>query len=146
MYSYALLSYEKKHLEQLIKTYVCISCDLTNADLRKKDLTRAKLSGSNLSNAKLSSSNLSYADLSFVNFTKGKAYIANFYKASLEGANLTEAKFNGANLSKDEVVSRGGNSSMIHIDWMIGSNEIDVDGISSDGTKTPVFRNGEWTS
>ena len=52
----------------------------------------------------------------------------------------------GANLSKDEVVSRGGNSSMIHIDWMIGSNEIDVDGISSDGTKTPVFRKGEWAS
>jgi aminopeptidase len=52
----------------------------------------------------------------------------------------------GANLSKDEVVSRGGNSSMIHIDWMIGSNKIDVDGISRDGSKTPVFRKGEWAS
>ena len=52
----------------------------------------------------------------------------------------------GANLSKDDVVSRGGNSSMIHIDWMIGSNEIDVDGIASDGTNTPVFRKGEWAS
>jgi aminopeptidase len=35
---------------------------------------------------------------------------------------------------------------MIHIDWMIGSNKIDVDGISRDGSKTPVFRKGEWAS
>jgi aminopeptidase len=34
---------------------------------------------------------------------------------------------------------------MIHIDWMIGSNEIDVDGISESGERTPVFRKGEWT-
>ena len=70
LYSKASLSYEKKHLEQLINTNICINCDLTNADLSKRDLNRAKLSGSNLSNAKLSSSNLSYADLSFVNLTK----------------------------------------------------------------------------
>ena len=49
------------------------------------------------------------------------------------------------NLSEAEVKARGGNSSMIHIDWMIGSNEIDVDGISESGERTPVFRKGEWT-
>ena len=49
------------------------------------------------------------------------------------------------NLSEAEVKARGGNSSMIHIDWMIGSNEIDVDGISESGDRTPVFRKGEWT-
>ena len=48
------------------------------------------------------------------------------------------------NLTADEISSRGGNSSMIHIDWMIGSNEIDIDGVNSDGTRTPVFRKGEW--
>ena len=33
---------------------------------------------------------------------------------------------------------------MIHIDWMIGSDEISVDGVKADGTAVPVFRNGEW--
>ena len=38
----------------------------------------------------------------------------------------------------------GGNSSMIHVDWMIGSGELDIDGITADGKRIPVFRNGEW--
>ena len=49
-------------------------------------------------------------------------------------------------LSKDEITKRGGNSSMIHIDWMIGSNEIDVDGIDQNGNSIPVFRKGEWAN
>ncbi len=51
---------------------------------------------------------------------------------------------NGATLSAEDVTERGGNSSMIHVDWMIGSDEIDIDGIAQDGTVTAVFRNGEW--
>lgn len=50
----------------------------------------------------------------------------------------------GENLSKDEIIKRGGNSSMIHIDWMIGSQEINVDGVNSNGASIPIFRNGEW--
>jgi aminopeptidase len=50
----------------------------------------------------------------------------------------------GENLGKDEIIKRGGNSSMIHIDWMIGSEEINVDGMNSHGVAIPVFRNGEW--
>ena len=49
-------------------------------------------------------------------------------------------------LSKEEITKRGGNSSMIHIDWMIGSNEIDVDGIDQSGNSVPIFRRGEWVS
>lgn len=52
---------------------------------------------------------------------------------------------NEGDLSKDEIISRGGNSSMIHIDWMIGSNEIDIDGINQDGNRVPIFRKGEWS-
>ena len=48
------------------------------------------------------------------------------------------------NFSEAEIKDRGGNSSMIHIDWMIGSRDIDIDGVSQDGKKTPVFRKGEW--
>ena len=51
---------------------------------------------------------------------------------------------NGDTLSKDEVVQRGGNSSMIHVDWMIGSQSINIDGLDEAGSATAVFRNGEW--
>jgi aminopeptidase len=50
----------------------------------------------------------------------------------------------GASLSPDEIGTRGGNRSLIHIDWMIGSGEVDVDGVRPDGGRTPVFRRGEW--
>ena len=52
--------------------------------------------------------------------------------------------FKGEQLSKEEIASKGGNSSMIHIDWMIGSNKIDIDGILKDGSKIPIFRKGNW--
>lgn len=50
----------------------------------------------------------------------------------------------GANLSAEQIAAQGGNKSLIHIDWMIGSGEIDIDGIGADGSRTPVFRKGEW--
>lgn len=51
---------------------------------------------------------------------------------------------NGKSLSPDEIAARGGNRSLIHIDWMIGSGEIDIDGVHADGTREPVMRGGEW--
>lgn len=51
---------------------------------------------------------------------------------------------NGGDLSPEEIAARGGNSSMIHVDWMIGSGEMNIDGIRQDGTRVPVFRDGEW--
>jgi len=50
----------------------------------------------------------------------------------------------GDKLTSDEIAARGGNKSMIHIDWMIGSDRIDIDGVDADGGRTPVFRKGEW--
>ncbi len=50
----------------------------------------------------------------------------------------------GTRLSQDEIAARGGNRSLIHIDWMIGSDQIDIDGIKSDGSRVPVMRRGEW--
>ncbi|WP_353473971.1 aminopeptidase [Salipiger sp. H15] len=50
----------------------------------------------------------------------------------------------GASLSAEQVAAQGGNSSMIHVDWMIGGAETDIDGIREDGTRVPVFRKGEW--
>jgi aminopeptidase len=51
---------------------------------------------------------------------------------------------NGAKLTPDEIAARGGNKSLIHIDWMIGSGQIDIDGVHSDGRTVPVMRQGEW--
>lgn len=50
----------------------------------------------------------------------------------------------GENLSQEQLTSRGANSSLIHVDWMIGSNRIDVDGINASGTSEPVMKSGEW--
>ncbi|MGI6244337.1 MAG: aminopeptidase [Pseudochelatococcus sp.] len=50
----------------------------------------------------------------------------------------------GARLSPEEIAARGGNRSLIHIDWMIGSGTVDIDGVHADGSRTPVFRKGEW--
>jgi len=50
----------------------------------------------------------------------------------------------GDKLTSEEIAARGGNKSMIHIDWMIGSERIDIDGLDANGDRTPVFRKGEW--
>ncbi|KAB0679986.1 aminopeptidase [Aureimonas leprariae] len=52
----------------------------------------------------------------------------------------------GASLTPDQIAAQGGNKSLIHIDWMIGSGEIDIDGVGADGSRTPVFRRGEWAA
>jgi aminopeptidase len=51
---------------------------------------------------------------------------------------------NGGSLNNEELISRGANQSMIHVDWMIGSNQVDVDGVSQAGDFLPVMRAGEW--
>ena len=50
----------------------------------------------------------------------------------------------GDSLTPEQLASRGANTSLIHVDWMIGSNRIDVDGISATGESVPVMRAGEW--
>jgi len=50
----------------------------------------------------------------------------------------------GTSLTPQQIAAQGGNSSLIHIDWMIGSDKIDIDGLDADGGRTPVFRRGEW--
>ena len=50
----------------------------------------------------------------------------------------------GASLTPEQIAAQGGNKSFIHIDWMIGSGEVDIDGVKPDGSRVPVFRKGEW--
>jgi aminopeptidase len=56
---------------------------------------------------------------------------------------------NGDQLTKEELAARGANESLIHVDWMIGSAEIDLDGIPAasngkPGSPEPLMRKGEW--
>jgi aminopeptidase len=50
----------------------------------------------------------------------------------------------GDSLTQEQLALRGANNSLIHVDWMIGSNRIDVDGISATGDSEAVMRAGEW--
>lgn len=57
------------------------------------------------------------------------------YKFTLKGAE---------NMPDEEFKARGGNVSMVHVDFMIGSSQMDIDGLGDDGTTEPVMRQGEW--
>ena len=50
----------------------------------------------------------------------------------------------GLSMAEDELAARGANRSLIHIDWMIGSGAVDVDGVGPDGAAEPLMRRGEW--
>jgi aminopeptidase len=50
----------------------------------------------------------------------------------------------GNDMTKEEFVASGGNDSQVHVDWMIGSDDMNVDGILPDGSRMPVLRDGEW--
>ncbi|PLR76913.1 aminopeptidase [Bacillus sp. V3-13] len=50
----------------------------------------------------------------------------------------------GKQMSSDELKEKGLNQSIIHVDFMVGSAEMDIDGITADGKTEPVFRNGSW--
>ncbi len=51
---------------------------------------------------------------------------------------------NGDSLDEEALAKVGANSSLIHVDWMIGSGEMDVEGISANGSAEPLMRQGEW--
>ena len=51
---------------------------------------------------------------------------------------------NGKNMSPEELEQHGLNQSITHVDFMIGSGQMDIDGILEDGTREPVFRSGNW--
>jgi aminopeptidase len=60
------------------------------------------------------------------------------------GQAYTSCLKNGDKLSPEELAAKGANDSLIHVDWMIGSNKLDIDGITASGAAEPVMRAGEW--
>lgn len=57
------------------------------------------------------------------------------YPSSIEG---------GAKMDDNQLDENGVNNSLVHVDFMMGSGELDIDGITSTGETEPVFRNGNW--
>ncbi|HEL0380857.1 TPA: aminopeptidase [Streptococcus equi subsp. zooepidemicus] len=50
----------------------------------------------------------------------------------------------GTEMTNDELKAAGLNRSTAHVDFMIGSEQMDIDGITKDGEVIPIFRGGEW--
>jgi aminopeptidase len=50
----------------------------------------------------------------------------------------------GDKLTPEELAARGANDSLIHVDWMIGSDKLDIDGETATGAIEPLMRKGEW--
>jgi aminopeptidase len=61
--------------------------------------------------------------------------IGKAYPTCLEG---------GADMSNEELEGKGVNNSLTHVDFMSGSDRLDIDGETADGEKEPIFRNGNW--
>jgi len=57
------------------------------------------------------------------------------YKYTLKGAE---------NAPDEEFQARGGNISLVHVDFMIGSGKMDIDGLTTEGKSEPIMRGGEW--
>lgn len=61
--------------------------------------------------------------------------IGSAYAFNLEG---------GKKMSKEELEKNGGNTSLTHVDFMIGSEKLDIDAETYDGIIEPLFRKGNW--
>ncbi|WP_341414603.1 aminopeptidase [Paenibacillus filicis] len=61
--------------------------------------------------------------------------LGNAYPLCIEG---------GSSMSREELDARGANSSVAHVDFMIGTDQLDIDGVLPDGSVEPIFRQGNW--
>lgn len=60
------------------------------------------------------------------------------------GSAYTPCIKDGTKMSKDELEQNGVNTSITHVDFMVGSSELDIDGETVDGEKLAIFRKGNW--
>ena len=60
------------------------------------------------------------------------------------GASYPTTVKGGNDMTDEQLAQHGMNQSLQHVDFMIGTKDIDIDGIAYDGTVTPLFRDGEW--
>jgi aminopeptidase len=83
----------------------------------------------------ISQSSLLFYDTLYDENASNHLALGNAYRFTMKG---------GAEMTAEAFAAAGGNESMTHADFMIGSGAMNVDGISAEGTVEPVMRNGEW--
>ncbi len=60
------------------------------------------------------------------------------------GSAYTECLVDASSLTPEQARQAGANDSLIHVDWMIGSGQMSVDGVDAEGRSEPLMRDGEW--
>ncbi|MFP3388174.1 aminopeptidase [Brevibacillus sp. SIMBA_040] len=83
----------------------------------------------------ISQSNIIFYNTLFDENASNHLAIGNAYSVNIE---------NGAKMTKEELEQYGINTSMTHVDFMIGSAEMDIDGETAEGNREPIFRKGNW--
>lgn len=83
----------------------------------------------------ISESGILYYNTLFDENASNHLAIGSAYAFNIEG---------GKSMSREELAEAGINQSLAHVDFMIGSAEMNIDGITQDGTAEPVFRGGNW--
>ena len=57
---------------------------------------------------------------------------------------LEEAEKNGTELSEEEMKAKGCNFSMVHVDFMFGSDDMQITGVHADGSEVVFFHDGQF--
>lgn len=83
----------------------------------------------------ISNSNLVFSNTLFDENASCHFAIGTAYPSCLEG---------GTKMSKEELETHGANTSLTHVDFMVGSIKMNIDGETSEGEMIPIFRNGNW--
>lgn len=83
----------------------------------------------------ISQSNILFYNTLFDENASNHLAIGSAYAFCIEG---------GKSMSRDELKANGLNESITHVDFMIGSEQMNIDGITTNGQAEPVFRNGNW--
>lgn len=83
----------------------------------------------------ISNTNILFFNTLFDENASNHLAIGNAYAFCLEG---------GKTMSQQQLAESGLNSSLTHVDFMIGSGEMDINGVTADGTEEPIFRKGNW--
>lgn len=60
------------------------------------------------------------------------------------GRSYQECLVDGEQMEEQAFYAAGGNDSLIHIDFMIGSDKLDIDGLTASGKPEAIMRKGEW--
>ena len=60
------------------------------------------------------------------------------------GMGFPECVEGGLEMDEEGLLACGINQSLVHVDFMIGTDDMDIWGVAEDGTETPVFVNGQW--